>query len=274
MVGVGFEERERWSCSEKHGCREHNTTRGMNEWMNELWRCVSWVIEVVLCGGGSWYRRWSGRVACSWFVSGFVEISILDSSSSFPSNYIASCFFHHFHGYGFSSLFLYIFKWIVTRFLFFGGFYGGEGSHVVQSWRRKIVCYSIEIFLSVTVPSLHFSYCFISSISSSEKGVWSFNAGGFEGAGDKNPFTPKAFAIRYWDKKDPQHRSHSFFCPRRRRWTRRRLRSLPPATHSSKRLPEFCAAAKLLCFPEDYFKGRRRWPLGRTRCRLWIWTMV
>ncbi|KAK7407258.1 hypothetical protein VNO78_09009 [Psophocarpus tetragonolobus] len=79
---------------------------------------------------------------------------------------------------------------------------------------------------------------------------------GFAGAsdGDKNPFTPKAFAIRYWDKeirsglpKPP------FLLSKASPLSAAEAASfvkLAAGNTLSTRLPEFCTAAKLLCFPE------------------------
>lgn len=74
------------------------------------------------------------------------------------------------------------------------------------------------------------------------------------GDGEKNPFTPKAYAVRYWDKEirstlpkppflfskaSPLSAAESAVFVK-----------LAGQNALGKRLPEFCAAAKLLCFPE------------------------
>lgn len=80
---------------------------------------------------------------------------------------------------------------------------------------------------------------------------------GFAGdamAGEKNPFTPKAFVIRYWDKEIRNGLPKPSFL-----FSKASPLSVVDAAAFAKlaagdslstRLPEFCSAAKLLCFPE------------------------
>ncbi|TKY58639.1 polygalacturonase non-catalytic subunit JP630 [Spatholobus suberectus] len=71
---------------------------------------------------------------------------------------------------------------------------------------------------------------------------------------DKNPFTPKAYVARYWDK----HVSNSLPKPSFLLSKASPLSATDSASFSklaatnilSTRLPEFCSAAHLLCFPE------------------------
>ncbi|XP_061372333.1 polygalacturonase 1 beta-like protein 3 [Gastrolobium bilobum] len=73
-------------------------------------------------------------------------------------------------------------------------------------------------------------------------------------AGDKNPFTPKAFAIRYWDKQVLNKLPKPSFLLSKAS----PLSAVDSATFAklaanntlSTRLPEFCSAAHLLCFPD------------------------
>ncbi|CAL0312973.1 unnamed protein product [Lupinus luteus] len=73
-------------------------------------------------------------------------------------------------------------------------------------------------------------------------------------AGDKNPFTPKASVIRYWDT----HVSNNLPKPSFLLSKASPLSAIDTATFAklaatntlSTRLPEFCSAANLLCFPE------------------------
>ncbi|KAG5079018.1 hypothetical protein JHK86_003083 [Glycine max] len=80
---------------------------------------------------------------------------------------------------------------------------------------------------------------------------------GFAGAGDaaeKNPFTPKAFAIRYWDKEIRSGLPKPPFLVSKASplsaAEAAAFLKLVSGNSLSTRLPEFCAAAKLLCFPE------------------------
>ncbi|CAJ1940103.1 unnamed protein product [Sphenostylis stenocarpa] len=72
--------------------------------------------------------------------------------------------------------------------------------------------------------------------------------------GDKNPFTPKASAARYWDKhvRNTFHKP-SFLLSKASPMTAADTASFTKlaATNTlSARLPEFCSSAHLLCFPE------------------------
>ncbi|KAL2344323.1 hypothetical protein Fmac_005608 [Flemingia macrophylla] len=79
---------------------------------------------------------------------------------------------------------------------------------------------------------------------------------GFGGrdAGDKNPFAPKAFVARYWDKHVINNLTKPSFLLSKASpmsaadaaW----FAKLAAANTLSTRLPEFCSAAHLLCFPE------------------------
>lgn len=73
-------------------------------------------------------------------------------------------------------------------------------------------------------------------------------------AGDKNPFTPKAFVVRYWDKEIRNGLPKPSFLLSKAS----PLSAVDSASFAklaaggalSTRLPEFCSAANLLCFPE------------------------
>jgi len=85
-------------------------------------------------------------------------------------------------------------------------------------------------------------------------------------AGDKNPFTPKAFLNRYWDKEITNGLPKPLFLFSKAS----PLSTMEAATFAklasgkvlSTRLPEFCSAANLFCFPEvaqSLEKHARRW---------------
>lgn len=78
--------------------------------------------------------------------------------------------------------------------------------------------------------------------------------GGDAVAGDKNPFTPKAFLNRYWDKEIRNSLPKpSFLFSKASPLTTveaATFAKLAAGNTLSTRLPEFCSAAKLLCFPE------------------------
>ncbi|XP_027361234.1 polygalacturonase 1 beta-like protein 3 [Abrus precatorius] len=71
-------------------------------------------------------------------------------------------------------------------------------------------------------------------------------------AGDKNPFTPKAFAIRYWDKEIRNGLPKPPFLLSKASplsaVDAAAFAKLASSNTLSTRLPEFCSAAKLLCF--------------------------
>ncbi|KAF7809289.1 polygalacturonase 1 beta-like protein 3 [Senna tora] len=73
-------------------------------------------------------------------------------------------------------------------------------------------------------------------------------------AGEKNPFTPKAFLIRYWDKKITNKLPKpSFLLSKAYPLTAiesAAFTNLATSNALSTRLPEFCASAHLLCFPD------------------------
>ncbi|XP_061356982.1 polygalacturonase 1 beta-like protein 3 [Gastrolobium bilobum] len=73
-------------------------------------------------------------------------------------------------------------------------------------------------------------------------------------AGEKNPFTPKGFAIRYWDKEIRNNLPKpSFLLSKASPLSAvdaAAFVKLAAGNALSTRLPEFCSAAKLLCFPE------------------------
>nr|KYP66166.1 putative polygalacturonase non-catalytic subunit JP650 family [Cajanus cajan] len=74
------------------------------------------------------------------------------------------------------------------------------------------------------------------------------------GAAEKNPFTPKAFAIRYWDKEIRSGLPKPTFLVSKASplsaADAAAFVKLAAGNALSTKLPEFCAAAKLLCFPE------------------------
>lgn len=86
---------------------------------------------------------------------------------------------------------------------------------------------------------------FSSSLSVGHAGV---------GAAEKNPFTPKAFAIRYWDKEIRSGLPKPTFLVSKASplsaADAAAFVKLAAGNALSTKLPEFCAAAKLLCFPE------------------------
>ncbi|TKY69856.1 polygalacturonase non-catalytic subunit JP650 [Spatholobus suberectus] len=73
-------------------------------------------------------------------------------------------------------------------------------------------------------------------------------------AGEKNPFTPKAFAIRYWDKEIRSNLPKPpFLVSKASPLSAAEAASfvkLAAGNALATRMPEFCAAAKLLCFRE------------------------
>ncbi|CAJ1940099.1 unnamed protein product [Sphenostylis stenocarpa] len=79
---------------------------------------------------------------------------------------------------------------------------------------------------------------------------------GFGGrdSGDKNPFTPKAYVERYWDRHvSSSFPKPSFLLSKASPMTAADTASfakLAAANTLSTRLPDFCSAAHLLCFPE------------------------
>ena len=80
---------------------------------------------------------------------------------------------------------------------------------------------------------------------------------GNDGAATTNPFTPKAFLLRYWDKEIRNNLPKpSFLLSKASPLTAvdaaafSKLAGGGGGTALSTRLPEFCAAANLLCFPE------------------------
>ncbi|KAL2347312.1 hypothetical protein Fmac_001312 [Flemingia macrophylla] len=79
-------------------------------------------------------------------------------------------------------------------------------------------------------------------------------AGAEAGAAETNPFNPKAFAIRYWDKEIRSGLPKPTFIVSKASplsaAEAAAFVKLAAGNALSSRLPEFCAAAKLLCFPE------------------------
>lgn len=75
-----------------------------------------------------------------------------------------------------------------------------------------------------------------------------------EGAGTQNPFTPKAFIIRYWDRAIPNKLPKPSFLISKASplsaTDAAKFAGLAATNTLSTRLPEFCSAAHLLCFPE------------------------
>ncbi|KAK7307218.1 hypothetical protein VNO77_40084 [Canavalia gladiata] len=73
-------------------------------------------------------------------------------------------------------------------------------------------------------------------------------------AGETNPFTPKAFVIRYWDKEIRSGLPTPPFLLSKasplNAVDAAAFAKLAAGNSLSTRLPDFCAAAKLLCFPE------------------------
>lgn len=82
----------------------------------------------------------------------------------------------------------------------------------------------------------------------------SVNSTGDAVAGEKNPFTPKAFVIRYWDKEIRNGLPKPSFLLSKASPLNiveaAAFAKLAAGDSLSTRLPEFCSAAKLLCFPE------------------------
>ncbi|RDY05542.1 Polygalacturonase 1 beta-like protein 3 [Mucuna pruriens] len=82
----------------------------------------------------------------------------------------------------------------------------------------------------------------------------SLSVGFAAAAGEKNPFTPKAFAIRYWDKEIRSgYPKPSFLVSKASPLSAAEAAAfvkLAAGNALATRLPEFCAAAKLLCFRE------------------------
>ncbi|MED6223648.1 fungal class II heme-containing peroxidase [Stylosanthes scabra] len=76
----------------------------------------------------------------------------------------------------------------------------------------------------------------------------------FSGGGDKNPFTPKAYALRYWDKAIQNTLPKpSFLVSKASPLTAiqaAKYAKLAATNSLTERLPEFCSAAHLLCFPD------------------------
>lgn len=72
-------------------------------------------------------------------------------------------------------------------------------------------------------------------------------------AGEKNPFTPKAFVIRYWDKHILNNLPKPSFLLSKasplNATDTAKFTHLAAANALPTRLPEFCSAAHLLCFP-------------------------
>ncbi|KAF1874621.1 hypothetical protein Lal_00007235 [Lupinus albus] len=95
-------------------------------------------------------------------------------------------------------------------------------------------------------------FCLITLFSSS------FTIGFATVAGeDKNPFTPKAYLIRYWDKEIRNNLPKPSFLFSKASTLNAvdaaafsKLAAVDGGVALSTRLPEFCAAAKLLCFPD------------------------
>ncbi|QHO03159.1 uncharacterized protein DS421_13g430000 [Arachis hypogaea] len=78
---------------------------------------------------------------------------------------------------------------------------------------------------------------------------------GFSGSGgDQNPFTPKAYAMRYWDKAIQNTLPKpSFLTSKASPLTAiqaAKYAKLAATNALTTRLPEFCSAAHLLCFPD------------------------
>ncbi|KAH1198167.1 hypothetical protein AAZX31_18G127400 [Glycine max] len=77
---------------------------------------------------------------------------------------------------------------------------------------------------------------------------------GGRGLGDKNPFTPKAYVARYWNKHVRNNLPKpSFLLSKASPMSAAEAASfakLAAANSLSTQLPEFCSAAHLLCFPE------------------------
>ncbi|KAI4356594.1 hypothetical protein L6164_000605 [Bauhinia variegata] len=73
-------------------------------------------------------------------------------------------------------------------------------------------------------------------------------------AREKNPFTPKAFLLRYWEKKIHNHLPKSeFLLSKASPLTAAEsavFAKLAATNSLSTRLPEFCSSAHLLCIPE------------------------
>ncbi|MED6143670.1 fungal class II heme-containing peroxidase [Stylosanthes scabra] len=76
----------------------------------------------------------------------------------------------------------------------------------------------------------------------------------FSGGGDKNPFTPKAYVLRYWDKAIQNTLPKpSFLVSKASPLTAveaAKYAKLAATNSLTARLPEFCSAAHLLCFPD------------------------
>ncbi|XP_019423646.1 PREDICTED: polygalacturonase 1 beta-like protein 3 [Lupinus angustifolius] len=95
-------------------------------------------------------------------------------------------------------------------------------------------------------------FCLITLFSSS------FSIGFATVAGEaKNPFTPKAYLIRYWDKEIRNNLPKPSFLFSKASTLNAvdaaafaKLAAVDGGAALSTRLPEFCAAAKLLCFPD------------------------
>ncbi|KAF7809288.1 polygalacturonase 1 beta-like protein 3 [Senna tora] len=103
---------------------------------------------------------------------------------------------------------------------------------------------STQLFLNCLVMMILVGFAIATTVGSSRDAV----------AGEKNPFSPKAFLIRYWDKKITNKLPKpSFLLSKASPLTATQsaaFTKLAASNALSTHLPEFCSTAHLLCFPE------------------------